>query len=109
MISPRNNNINNDNSGRKNMTRYNGLLLMEVMNNKNQMSIDVKNLLNKKIIKNIAFNHIMHGLKEPKNDLLASDGPLCYKFVMIDTNNNVIFQVVIPFVIINAKIYFQAV
>ena len=58
------------------MIRDNSSLLMEVMNNKNQMIIDVKTLLNEKSIKYIVFYHIIHDLEDPKNDLLASDGPL---------------------------------
>ena len=61
------------------------------------MSIDVKTLLNENFIKYIAFYHILHDLKEPKNDLLASDGPWCCQFVTINPNNGKI-QVVIPFV-----------
>ena len=57
---------------------------MEVMSNKIQMSIDVKTLLSETIIKYIAFYHIIYDMKDPKNDLLASDGPLCHIFVMIN-------------------------
>ena len=55
MSSSSNNNASNDNNECKNVTRDNGSLLMEVISNKNQMSTDVKTLLNKNLIKNIAF------------------------------------------------------
>ena len=96
----------------KNVTRDNGSLLMEVMSNKNQMSTDVKTLLNENFIKNIAFYHIIHDLKESKNDLLASDGRLWRKFVSINSNNKNNLPGIHPIRdanIIDTKIYFQAV
>ena len=76
------------------------------------MSIDVKTLLNKKFIKYIVFYHIIHYLNEPKNDLLASYGPLCRKFVMINENYRDDLPNSHPICdanIIKAKIYFHAV
>ena len=42
MSTTRQDNTNNDNNECKNLTRDYGSLLMELMSNKNQMSIDVK-------------------------------------------------------------------
>ena len=50
------------------------------------MIIDVKKLLN---IKDIAFYHIIHDLREPKNDFLATDGTLCREVVMMNANNKI--------------------
>ena len=112
MSTTRQNNTNNDNNERKTLTRDNSSLLMEVMSNKNQMSIDVKTLLNDNVIKYIVFYHIIHDLKEPKNDLLASDEPLCRKFVMMNANNKNNFPNSHPIHdanVINVKISFHAV
>ena len=61
--------------------------LTEAMNDKKQMSKDLKELLTEKFIKNVAFYHIIHDLKERENDFLETDGPLCKKFVSICINN----------------------
>ena len=76
------------------------------------MSIDVKTFLNENFIKDIVFYHIIYDLKEDNNDLLASNGPLCYKFVMINEKNKNNLPSSHPICdanIINANIYFQAV
>ena len=51
------------------------------------MSKDLKELLNEKVITNIAFYHIICDLKEKENDFLAMDGPLCKKIVSISIKN----------------------
>ena len=53
----------------------------------------------------------MHNLKEPKNYLLASDGLLCRKFVMIKIHNlkNPSSHPICEANIVDAKIYFKVV
>ena len=83
--SDNNNNANNDLN--QNTTNETTSLLAVALNDNKLMSNDLKELLNKKFIKEIAFYHIIHDLKEDKNYLLSSDGPLCKKFVSLNTKD----------------------
>ena len=69
-------NSNGSNDAKNNRERYSSLL-MSATNDKIQMTKDLKKLLNENFIKYIAFYHMIHDLKENKNDFLAMDGPLC--------------------------------
>ena len=76
-MSTTNDNSNGSSNDALNNSKRYSSFLMEAMNDKKQMSKDLKELLNEKFIKNIAFYHIIHDLKEKENDFLAMDGPLC--------------------------------
>ena len=82
MTTTNDNSKGSSNDALNNRDKYSSLL-MEAMGDKTQMIKDLKELLNENVIEDIMFYHIIHDLKENKNDFLAMDGPLCKKIFLL--------------------------